>query len=102
MDMSEIMRQAQQMRQKMSQVQNELAGRTVSASAGGGMVSVTVNGRNELLSIRIDREVIKPEEQGMLEDLVLSAVNEGLRKSQEMARKEMGKLTGGINIPGLF
>ncbi len=102
MDMSEIMRQAQQMRQKMSQVQNELAGRTVSASAGGGMVSVTVNGRNELLSIRIDREVIKPEEQGMLEDLVVSAVNEGLRKSQEMARKEMGKLTGGINIPGLF
>jgi DNA-binding YbaB/EbfC family protein len=102
MDMSEIMRQAQQMRQKMSQVQNELAGRTVSASVGGGMVSVTVNGRNELLSIRIDREVIKPEEQGMLEDLVVSAVNEGLRKSQEMARKEMGKLTGGINIPGLF
>ena len=90
------------MRQKMSQVQNELAGRTVSASVGGGMVSVTVNGRNELLSIRIDREVIKPEEQGMLEDLVVSAVNEGLRKSQEMARKEMGKLTGGINIPGLF
>ncbi len=82
MDMSEIMRQAQQMRQKMSQVQNELAGRTVSASVGGGMVSVTVNGRNELLSIRIDREVIKPEEQGMLEDLVVSAVNEGLRKSQ--------------------
>ena len=98
MDMSEIMRQAQQMRQKMSQVQNELAGRTVSASVGGGMVSVTVNGRNELLSIRIDREVIKPEEQGMLEDLVVSAVNEGLRKSQEMARKEMGKLTVDSNI----
>jgi DNA-binding YbaB/EbfC family protein len=66
------------------------------------MVSVSVNGRSELLSIRIDREVIKPEEQGMLEDLVLSAVNEGLRKSQEMARKEMGKFTGGMNIPGLF
>ena len=102
MDISEIMKQAQQMQQKMRQVQNELAGRTVAASVGGGIVSVTVNGRSELLSIRIDREVIKPEEQGMLEDLVVSAVNEGLRKSQEMARTEMGKLTGGMNIPGLF
>ena len=102
MDMSKIMKQAQQMQQKMSQVQNELAGRTVSASAGGGMVSVTVNGISELLSIHIAPEVIKPEEQAMLEDLVLSAVNEGFKKSREMARVEMGRLTGGINIPGLF
>jgi DNA-binding YbaB/EbfC family protein len=102
MDMSEIMRQAQQMQQKMSRVQNELVGRTVTASVGGGMVSVTVNGKNELLSIRIEKEVINPEDQTMLQDLIVSAVNEGIKKAQDMARAEMSKITGGINIPGIF
>lgn len=101
MDMSEIMRQAQQMQQKMSQVQNDLAGRTVSASVGGGMVSVTLNGKNELLSVRIDKEVINPEDQAMLQDLIVSAVNEGIKKAQDMAQAEMRKITGGINIPGI-
>lgn len=102
MDMSEIMRQAQQMQQKMSQVQNDLAGRTVSASVGGGMVAVTLNGRNELLSVHIDKEVINPEDQAMLQDLIVSAVNEGIKKAQDMAQAEMRKITGGINIPGIF
>ncbi|HKJ13549.1 MAG: YbaB/EbfC family nucleoid-associated protein [Desulfobulbaceae bacterium] len=102
MDMNEIMRQAQQMQQKMSQVQNELAGRTVTASVGGGMVSVTLNGKNELLSVQIDREVINPEDREMLQDLIVSAVNEGLKKAQDMAQAEMRKITGGINIPGIL
>ena len=102
MDMNEIMRQAQQMQQKMSQVQEELAGKTVTAAVGGGMVTATVNGKNELLSIQIEKAVIDPEDPAMLEDLVVSAVNEALRKAQEMAQTEMRKLTGGMNIPGLF
>jgi DNA-binding YbaB/EbfC family protein len=102
MDMNEIMRKAQQMQQKLSEVQNDLAGKSVTASVGGGMVSVTVNGKNELLSIQIDKEVINPEDQVMLQDLIVSAVNEGIKKAQDMAQAEMRKLTGGINIPGIF
>ena len=102
MDMNEIMKQAQQMQQKMSQVQNELANKTVTASVGGGMVSVTINGKNELLSVQIDKEVINPEDQEMLQDLIVSAVNEGIKKAQDMAQGEMRKITGGMNIPGIF
>jgi DNA-binding YbaB/EbfC family protein len=102
MDMNNIMKQAQQMQEKMSQVQNELAGKTVTASVGGGMVSVTINGKNELLSVQIDKEVINPEEQTMLQDLIVSAVNEGIKKAQDLAQSEMRKITGGMNIPGIF
>ena len=102
MDMNEIMRQAQQMQQKLGQVQDELANKSVTATVGGGMVSVTVNGRNELLSIHIDKEVINPDDQVMLQDLIVSAVNEGIKKAHDMAQAEMRKLTGGINIPGIF
>ena len=102
MDMNEIMRKAQQMQQKLSEVQNDLAGKSVTASVGGGMVSVTVNGKNELLSIQIDKEVINPEDQLMLQDLIVSAVNEGIKKAQDMAQAEMRKITGGINIPGIL
>jgi len=102
MDMNEIMRKAQEMQQNLSRVQNELAGKVVTASAGGGMVSVTMNGRSELQSVSIDKEVINPDEQAMLQDLIVSAVNEGLKKAQDMAQAEMRKLTGGINIPGMF
>ena len=102
MDMSEIMRQAQDFQKRLSQVQNELTGKIVTASVGGGMVSVTVNGKNELISIQIDKEVINPEDQSMLQDLILSAVNEGIKKAQDMAQTEMKKLTGGISIPGMF
>jgi DNA-binding YbaB/EbfC family protein len=102
MDMSEIMRQAQDFQQKMSQVQNELADRVATASVGGGMVSVTVNGKNELISIQIEKEVINPEDQVMLQDLIVSAVNEGIKKAQDMAQTEMQKITGGMKIPGMF
>jgi len=102
MDMNEIMRQAQQMQQKLGQVQDELANKSVTATVGGGMVSVTVNGRNELLSIHIDKEVINPDDQVMLQDLIVSAVNEGIKKAQDMAQAEMRKLTGGLNIPGIL
>jgi DNA-binding YbaB/EbfC family protein len=102
MDMNDIMKQAQQMQQKLSQVQNDLAGRTVTASVGGGMVSVTVNGKIELLSVQIDKEVINPEDQTMLQDLIVSAVNEGIKKAQDLAQSEMSKITGGMNIPGIF
>ena len=102
MDMSDIMRQAQQMQEKMNQAQNELAGKTVTASVGGGMVTVTLNGKYELLSVKIDKEVINPDDQTMLQDLIVSAVNEGIRKAQDLAQAEMRKITGGMNIPGIF
>jgi DNA-binding YbaB/EbfC family protein len=102
MDMNAIMRQAQEMQQKMSQVQEELAKKTVDATVGGGMVTATVSGKSELLAIKIEKEVINPEDRAMLEDLVVSAVNEALRKAQDMSQSEMRKLTGGMNIPGLF
>jgi DNA-binding YbaB/EbfC family protein len=83
-------------------MQEEMAQKTVEASSGGGMVSVVVNGKQEVVSIKIEREVVNPEDIDMLQDLVLAAVNEGLRKSQEMVGEEMRKLTGGLSIPGLF
>lgn len=100
--MGNLFKQAQQMQQKMVKMQEELAQRTVEASVGGGMVSVTVNGRNEVLRLKIEPQVVDPDDIEMLEDLVLAGVNEALRKSQEMISDEMSKLTGGMKIPGLF
>lgn len=100
--MGNIMKQAQQMQKKMLQMQEELAHRTVEATVGGGMVSVTVNGKNEVLQVKIEPQVVDPDDVEMLEDLIVAGVNEALRKAQEMASEEMGKLTGGLKIPGLF
>ena len=100
--MGNMMKQAQKLQSQMLKMQEELAGRTVEASAGGGMVKAVANGRQQLVSIAIDREVVDPEDVDMLQDLVLAAVNDALTKSQEMVSAEMGKLTGGMNIPGLF
>ena len=100
--MGNLFKQAQQMQQKMARLQEELGQRTVEASVGGGMVSVTVNGKNEVLSLKIEPQVVDPDDVEMLEDLVLAGVNEALRKSQEMISDEMSKLTGGMKIPGLF
>ncbi len=100
--MGNMMKQAQKLQAKMLKMQEELAGRTVEASAGGGMVKVVANGRQQIVSIVIDREVVDPEDVDMLQDLVLAAVNDALAKSQEMVSSEMGKLTGGMNIPGLI
>jgi DNA-binding YbaB/EbfC family protein len=99
--MGNLFKQAQEMQSKLARVQEELARRTVEASSGGGMVRVTVNGQLGLASIKIDPAVVNPEEREMLEDLVLAAVNEGLRLAREMAAEEMSKITGGMKIPGL-
>lgn len=100
--LGDLMKQAQKMQAKMAEMQEELAKKTVGATAGGGMVTVTANGKQEILSIKIDPEVVKSQDAEMVEDLVLAGVNEALRKVREMAKEEMSKLTGGINIPGLF
>jgi hypothetical protein len=102
MDMKQMVKQAQQFQQRLTDMQTELAGRQVSASVGGGMVSATVNGRHELVSLTIDKEVVDPADTQMLQDLVVSAVNEAMRKAQTMIEAEMAKITGGIKIPGMF
>ena len=89
------------MQKDMSKIQAEMANNTVEATAGGGMVTVIVNGNQEITSIKIEKEVVDPDDVEMLENLVIAAVNEGLRKSKEMVTGEMSKLTGGLNIPGL-
>jgi DNA-binding YbaB/EbfC family protein len=96
-----ILRQAQKMQAQMQKVQEELAHKTVEASSGGGMVKAVVNGRQELISIVIEPEVVNPSDVEMLQDLVVAAVNEALKRSQALAAEEMGKLTSGLNVPGL-
>jgi DNA-binding YbaB/EbfC family protein len=96
-----ILKQAQQMHARIAQLQEEMASRTVEASAGGGMVTVVMNGKQEVLSIRIDPEVVNRDEIEMLQDLITAAVNEAIRKSQEMMAEEMKKITGGLSIPGI-
>jgi len=96
-----IMKEAQKLQQQMEALQAEVAKKKVDATSGGGMVTVEANGKQEILSIKIDREVINPDDAQMLEDLVLAACNEALRKSRDMVQAEMGKLTAGLKIPGL-
>lgn len=96
------MKQAQKVQQKMKEVQESLGDEKVEASAGGGMVNVVVNGRQELLSIKIEPEIVKEDDLEMLEDLIMAAVNEGIKKSQLMVQEKMSAVTGGLNIPGMF
>ena len=96
-----LMKEAQRLQQQMQELQEQVAQKKVQATAGGGMVTVEVNGRQEVLAIKIDPEVINREDPQMLEDLVLAACNEALRKSRELVQQELGKLTGGLKIPGL-
>jgi hypothetical protein len=100
--MGHMMKQAQQLQARMLKMQSELAERTVESAVGGGMVRVVANGRQQIVSIRIEKEVVDPNELEMLQDLILAAVNDALAKSQEMIAAEMGKLTGGLNLPGLM
>lgn len=97
-----IMKQAKKIQEKMAQMQAELETKTVEASAGGGMVTAVVNGKFEILSLKIDKEVVNPDDVEMLQDLIMAVVNEGVRKAQEMTASEMSKITGGFNIPGLM
>lgn len=98
----DMFKQAQEMKSKMAEIQEELAKKQVEASTGGGMVKVVANGLNEILRIHIDEELINMKDRAILEDLVAGAVNEVHRKVKELAQAEMTKLTGGIKIPGLF
>ncbi len=97
-----IMKQAQKVQERIAEVQRDLINKKVEASSGGGMVTVTANGRQEILSVKIDPSVVNMQDVEMLEDLVLAAVNEALRKSQEIITEEMSKVTGGLKIPGLM
>ncbi len=98
---SDLVKQAQNLQAKMAKLQEELSQKEIEASAGGGMVLAVVNGRQELVSLTIDPEVIDPQEKDMLQDLIIAAVNEAVSRSREMVQSEMSKLTGGIQIPGL-
>jgi len=97
----DIMRQVQEMQSKMAALQEEIGKKTITASSGGGMVTVTITGKQEMVSIKIDNTLIGDGDAAMLEDLVLTAVNEALRQSRDLMGREMRALTGGINIPGL-
>jgi DNA-binding YbaB/EbfC family protein len=99
--MGNMMKQAQKLQAKMMKMQEELGARTVEAASGGGMVKVVANGKQQVVSIQIEKEVVDPDDVEMLQDLVLAAVNDALSRSQEMVSSEMSKLTGGMNIPGL-
>ena len=99
--MGNMMKQVQQMQAKMAEMQAELENAEIEASAGGGMVKVVVNGKNEIKSIAIDREVVNPEDVEMLQDLIVAALNQAREKSQEMQQQQMSGLTGGLNLPGL-
>ncbi len=96
-----IMKQAKKMQERIGQMQQELELRTIEAQAGGGMVKVVINGKFEIVSLKIEKDVVNPEDIEMLQDLIVAAVNEGIRKAQEMASSEMAKITGGLNIPGM-
>ena len=100
-NMGNLMKQAQKFQSQMAKLQEELGDKTIEASAGGGMVTVVVNGRQEILSINIDPEVIDPDDVEMLQDLILAAVNDGLTRAKDMVNEEMGKLTKGLNIPNI-
>jgi hypothetical protein len=101
MNLSNMMKQAQKIQEKMAQVQEDLAGKTVEANAGGGMVTVVANGKQEIVSIKISSEAVDPEDHQMLEDLIAAAVNEALRSSKAMLQEEVSKITGGLRIPGI-
>jgi DNA-binding YbaB/EbfC family protein len=96
-----MMKQAQKLQEQMLALQEEVGRKKVEATAGGGMVTVQANGKQEIVSIKIDPEVVSKDDVQMLEDLVLAACNEALRKSRELVQQEMGKITGGLKIPGL-
>ncbi|WP_423326246.1 YbaB/EbfC family nucleoid-associated protein [Deferribacter abyssi] len=104
MNIQQIMKQAQKMQKKMLEIQEEAAKEVVEASAGGGMVTAKVNGKQELIEIKIEKDVVDPEDVEMLQDLIIAAVNEAIKKSQELMQEKMNQLTGGLglNFPGIL
>jgi len=101
-NMGNLLKKAQQLQEKMAKMQEELGEKIVETSAGGGMVTVVANGKQEIVSIKIDPEVVDQEDIEMLEDLVIAAVNDALHQAKQMVGEEMTKLTGGVKIPGLM
>ncbi|HHZ12507.1 MAG: YbaB/EbfC family nucleoid-associated protein [Caldicoprobacterales bacterium] len=101
-NMNNLMRQAKKMQEQMMKMQEELEEKTVEASAGGGVVTVVANGKKEIMEISIDPAVVDPDDIEMLQDLIMAAANEALRKAEEMVQSEMSKITGGMGIPGMF
>jgi hypothetical protein len=101
MNMNKLMEEAQKLQEKMLKIQSELANKTVEATVGGGMVTVTANGQGDFVSVKIDPQVINPEDAEMLEDLILSAFNEAKKRAQELTNAEMSKVTGGLKVPGM-
>ena len=101
-NMNQMIKQAQKMQEQMLKMQEELETKTYEASSGGGAVSVKISGKKELMEINLSEAVVDPDDIEMLQDLIIAAVNEGLRKASESSENELGKLTGGLNIPGLF
>jgi DNA-binding YbaB/EbfC family protein len=100
-NMGRMMKQVQKMQADLARIQEELKEKTAEGTAGGGVVKVTVNGRQEILAVEIAPEAVDPDDVEMLQDLIIAAVNDALRKCQDMVSKEMGRVTGGLNIPGL-
>ncbi len=101
-NMGNMMKQVQKMQKQMAEMQKDLEEKEVEATAGGGAVKAIVNGKKELLKIVIDKEVVDPDDVEMLQDLILAAVNEAIKTAEEMMEKEMSKVTGGLNLPGMF
>lgn len=101
-DLRHLMKQAQQMQKRIAEMQEKLQDETMEATSGGGMVTAVVNGKHELLSLKINKQVVDPEDVEMLEDMVLGAVNEAMRKAAEHIQSEMEKVTGGMNFPGMM
>lgn len=100
-DLGNLMKAAQEMQAKVSDIQDELAKKTCEASAGGGMVTAVVNGQYEMVELRIDKDVVDPNDVQMLQDLIVAATNQAIAKVRDLAKSEMAKLTGGLNIPGM-
>ncbi len=101
-NMQQLQRQMQKLQQQMAETQEDLEARTYEAASGGGMVTAVVSGKKQLVSLSIKPEAIDPDDVEMLQDLIIAAVNEAIKQAEETTEKEMGKLTGGLNVPGLF
>lgn len=101
-NMNNMMKQVKKMQEEMEKAQNDIEETEFESTSGGGVVSATVNGKKEIVAIKIDPDVIDPEDSEMLEDLIVAAINDAMKKANDYTENTMGKLTGGLNIPGLF
>ena len=101
-NMNQLLKQAQQMQQKIAVLQKELENRELDTSSGGGAIKIKINGKQEILDVKIDKECVDPNDVSTLEELVKTALNQAVKESQDMVSKAMSKVTGGLNIPGMF